>query len=590
MRLLSELFPKFVKKSQIVRLDEGPFGAGVMKARMYLKPGEEPPQGAKVQTGPKGGRYYEDTGGSGGGGEPQPYDRGQAAAWGSIDNETPGWGDQLRQEEKQVEQFYSNVSAKQGELGRRVTPEEYKEIWEEVQAGAQQGPSVDEHGFDTEGPQPSLEERQARAQGQLDPAKGDVAGFYSAVAAKQGELGRRLTPQEQSSLQSQYEAGPSGLTDEHGFDTGGPQPSLEERQARATQGPPQEKGEVEQFYSNVAAKQGELGRRLTPEEQQQVLADTQAGSASQAGQGQPAKGEVEQFYSNISALQGKLGRRVTPEEQQQVLADTKAGAQQGPSSESQAVWGQGSDWDGGTPQPDTMAPRQVERLRNSGELSDPTFDGPRDERGYLKSRSASEGPAFDDQGNVHVGTLDPMPLAELLEEGGWGISEDGELEAGGFVDSYQTETGKRLSPNTVELLANYSPNLGGRASRISGGPSPDINSIGDGFDDYLRDVAESDGSSLTAYQDSETGAYPDAERYYESMETEIDESQEFFAWITGKAAETPSYLSGGGTETMKMVKMMQTHNINNTRRDPIVLANRGGNQRRNSYVRGIYKK
>ena len=65
MRLLSELFPNFVKKSQIERLDKGPFGAGVMKARTYLKPGEEPPQGVKVQSGPQGGRYYEE-GGSGG--------------------------------------------------------------------------------------------------------------------------------------------------------------------------------------------------------------------------------------------------------------------------------------------------------------------------------------------------------------------------------------------------------------------------------------------------------------------------------------------------------------------------------------------
>ena len=66
-RLLSELFPNFVKKEylQSRRLSQGPFGEGLEKARTYLKPGQEAPQGARVQTGAKGGRYYEDTGGGG---------------------------------------------------------------------------------------------------------------------------------------------------------------------------------------------------------------------------------------------------------------------------------------------------------------------------------------------------------------------------------------------------------------------------------------------------------------------------------------------------------------------------------------------
>ena len=33
------------------------------------------------------------------------------------------------------------------------------------------------------------------------------------------------------------------------------------------------------------------------------------------------------------------------------------------------------------------------------------------------------------------------------------------------------------------------------------------------------------------------------------------------------------------SETQKMVKMMQTYNVDNRRRDPIVLSNRGGRQR-----------
>tara|TARA_R100000808_G_scaffold2947_3_gene11037 strand:- start:6984 stop:7712 length:729 start_codon:yes stop_codon:yes gene_type:complete len=66
--LLSKLFPNFVKKTQTQHLAKGPFGEGLDaaeldKARVYLKPGEQAPEGAQVQTGPKGGQYYDDMGG-----------------------------------------------------------------------------------------------------------------------------------------------------------------------------------------------------------------------------------------------------------------------------------------------------------------------------------------------------------------------------------------------------------------------------------------------------------------------------------------------------------------------------------------------
>ena len=66
-RLLSALFPNFVKKEHIQsqRLSQGPFGAGLKKGRKYLKPGEKAPEGANVQTGPQGGQYYDEMGGGG---------------------------------------------------------------------------------------------------------------------------------------------------------------------------------------------------------------------------------------------------------------------------------------------------------------------------------------------------------------------------------------------------------------------------------------------------------------------------------------------------------------------------------------------
>ena len=328
MRLLSELFPNFVKKSQSVRLDEGPFGAGVMKARMYLKPGEQPPQGAKVQSGPKGGRYYEDMG------------------------------------------------------------------------GGAQAPSVDEQGFDT----------------------------------------------------------------------AGPQPSLEERQARATQGPPQEKGEVEQFYSNVAAKQGELGRRLTSEEQQQVLVDTQAFAGS---------GTVDEQGFSTEGPQPSLEER-------------QAVAQQGP------------------PQ---------------GDESGPTFDG---------------------QGNVQLPGFDPMPVGEITGD---------LLQDSGLKEQYEAETGQSLGSASA-FLDNYD------------GP---LNS--DSFGEHVWDTAggQSFRSDEVNPAEYEVGG---------SGEDAMFDASPFFDWLGSKS----------GTETMKMAKMMQTYNVDNRRREPIVLTNKGGNQRRNAYVNGIYKK
>jgi hypothetical protein len=66
-RLLSDLFPNFVKKeyTQSQRVSQGPFGEGLEKGRKYLKPGEQSPEGANVQTGPQGGQYYDEMGGGG---------------------------------------------------------------------------------------------------------------------------------------------------------------------------------------------------------------------------------------------------------------------------------------------------------------------------------------------------------------------------------------------------------------------------------------------------------------------------------------------------------------------------------------------
>ena len=75
-RLLTELFPRFVKKSQTQHLAKGPFGEGLLEKqgkRVYLKPGEQAPEGANVQTGARGGKFY-DTPGGGGAAAEQPQE------------------------------------------------------------------------------------------------------------------------------------------------------------------------------------------------------------------------------------------------------------------------------------------------------------------------------------------------------------------------------------------------------------------------------------------------------------------------------------------------------------------------------------
>ncbi len=102
-RLLSELFPIFVKKEYLKfqRVSKGPFGEGLEKARTYLKPGEQSPEGANVQTGPQGGKYYDDMGG-GGGGKPEflggPADKGTPALQDSTDylkGTADAWAEQM---------------------------------------------------------------------------------------------------------------------------------------------------------------------------------------------------------------------------------------------------------------------------------------------------------------------------------------------------------------------------------------------------------------------------------------------------------------------------------------------------------------
>ena len=110
-RLLTELFPRFVKKSQIQYLSLGPFGGGLLEKqgkRVYLKPGEQAPEGANVQTGPQGGKYYDELGGGG-------ATAADAAGWVMEDPESVG--EPLPESERYVDPYQAGLAQAGAEIG-----------------------------------------------------------------------------------------------------------------------------------------------------------------------------------------------------------------------------------------------------------------------------------------------------------------------------------------------------------------------------------------------------------------------------------------------------------------------------------------
>jgi hypothetical protein len=515
MRLLSELFPNFVKKSQIERISKGPFGEGLdaselkkdglydnihakrerggrmrsegdaeaptdkdfrdaaktatkslTKARTYLKPGEEPPQGVKVQSGPQGGRYYEEEGtanwgrGSTYGDAQGRYDdmdeaRAVKEGYDSV-NQTLNEIDAAKPSMNLKNEFYRTLAAKQQEVGRQVTPDEYKEVLDDT---------------------------------------------VSTLEAKGKEGGNVIMPSEAD---------------------------------KQTQGFQDARAEIDR-----AKNAKEMASAYGPEAQEAYEADRKQ---RQSQDYQSRMEEQRQSQDPNQPLGGAFGD-VTPQQVTDAQADVET--QQAERDAKQQRVGSAMDEATGTPQRQegTMSPSKVEILRSRGELPDPTFDGPRDERGYLKGSGSAE---FDGQGNVHLPGYDPLPIGELAWE---------DAAQGGLLEQYTAETGGSME-NANMLLEN---------------------TVGSLDQNYLEEVVNEQASFMV-----DRGSRIDPPSYDISGDGEdaLDELGGFFDWLNSKS----------GTETMKMAKMMQTHNVDIKKRDPIVLANKGGNQRRNAYVRGIYKK
>ena len=148
-RILSELFPRFVKKSQLEHLAKGPFGEGLLEKqgkRVYLKPGEQAPEGANVQTGARGGKYYDEPGG---GGAAQPEEERRATYdMGSVTREVgvPMTPEQEQQIQEQQQAATAHISDRPATydigsvpitIGEEITPEQEQALEDQRQSAGQ---------------------------------------------------------------------------------------------------------------------------------------------------------------------------------------------------------------------------------------------------------------------------------------------------------------------------------------------------------------------------------------------------------------------------------------------------------------------
>jgi hypothetical protein len=254
------------------------------------------------------------------------------------------------------------------------------------------------------------------------------------------------------------------------------------------------------------------------------------------------------------------------------------------------------------PESGTMSPSMVKILRARGELDFPTFDGPRTESGDPKTPSV---PVFDGQGNVHLAGYDPLSIGELAWEDAaqGGLLEQYTAETGGSMDNANMlleNTVGSLDQNYLEEVVNEQAGfMVDRGSRIDP-PSYDISGDGEdalgelgGFFDWLNSKSGGTNGGVQSGPQGGPSEDEDAKRLAEineanrlsglpplTMDSPPKTDDERLAEIN-----EANRRSGLPPLTMQMAKMNVIK-----KRDPIVLANKGGNQRRNAYVRGIYKK
>ena len=205
-------------------------------------------------------------------------------------------------------------------------------------------------------------------------------------------------------------------------------------------------------------------------------------------------------------------------------------------------------------------------------------------------------PTFDGQGNIQTPGSDPYPISELTgsdketvnalgeqyqQEGGSNPSEllsgyDGPLTEDGIAqylsDKVQYDDAF-ISDNDYYNATDFASWVGEKASASS--PAVDEerdNQVIEGVGDHLMDQGVSNDPHdiqgvLDEYAESQ-GFLPGSEKYNKLQ----DAGHQFMVDRAEGAAEQM-------TDYQMMEKMMQKYNVDNKRRDPILLSNRGGRQR-----------
>jgi len=153
-------------------------------------------------------------------------------------------------------------------------------------------------------------------------------------------------------------------------------------------------------------------------------------------------------------------------------------------------------------------------------------------------------PTFDGQGNLQLPGSDPVPISELT-------MDDLSLDSNELFSQYEAETGATITNEASDYLANdYTGAL-------------NIDSVVDDlYESREGQYSYTGGGTHVTHDPAYSELLPEGEALADSVGG-------FFEWIASKDT----------SETQKMMKMMQTYNVDNRRRDPIVLSNKGGRQR-----------
>jgi len=591
-RLLTELFPHFVKKAQTQHLAKGPFGEGLDaaeldKARVYLKPGEQAPEGANVQTGARGGKYYDDMGGGGAAATPDeaqmyPGEVGMEPGEGGFGGATedPGgydidYGDMGGVSSQQVID-----DARAGRTGSDI---DYDESGGGG-AGAGEGQPFPAEAYDQAmdaevdaqggvGPQPQRDPN-IEAGGLPNPA--DYPGYGDNWEVVDANLAT-ATDIDGKTFSNVNDGGP-GIYDTPGLHgAADPVAALENGgQWNENRMKPEDRGAKYNInpdsYVEAWRDSPSFGEKMsdpTQWDQEQIKADlTAQGYDLGIGVGQTwpkteanPTGEAPPLpeYPNARDLaerREKYGESIiAPKERAE-------GSVWITSNDPDYKKMTGNNW--GKPVlnidfPDMTNPTlafamrrdleqqgfQLTRVRGGSDY------GPRansdsvkelmpsltqdDWTGKWTNEAEAAGqppppdasppdvsePTFDGQGNIQTPGSDPYPISELTGSDKETVNALGE--------QYQQAGGS----NPSELLSGYD------------GPLTE-----DGIAQYLSDKVQ--------YED----AFVSDNDYYNATD--------FASWVGEKA---------GLSETQKMVKMMQKYNVDNKRRDSILLSNKGGRQR-----------